>query len=33
MLVVLYPRPGTPAREQLDLIRVIGLQDRSATTS
>ena len=27
MLVVLYPEPGTPAREQLDLLRVIGTQD------
>lgn len=26
-LVVLFPRPGTTAREQLDLIRVIGTQD------
>ena len=25
-LVVLFPRPGTPAREQLDLIRVIGTE-------
>lgn len=27
MLVVLHPRPGTKAREQLDLLRVIGTQD------
>jgi transcriptional regulator with XRE-family HTH domain len=27
MLVVLHPRPGTNAREQLDLLRVIGTQD------
>jgi transcriptional regulator with XRE-family HTH domain len=27
MLVVLYPQPGTAAREQLDLLRVIGTQD------
>lgn len=26
-LVVLRPRPGTGAREQLDLLRVIGTQD------
>ena len=27
MLVVLYPEAGTPARAQLDLLRVIGTQD------
>lgn len=29
ILVVLYPRPGTDAREKLDLLRVIGTQDLS----
>jgi transcriptional regulator with XRE-family HTH domain len=29
-LVVLYPRPGSAARAQLDLIRVIGTQNLSA---
>jgi transcriptional regulator with XRE-family HTH domain len=28
-LVVLFPRPGTDAREKLDLLRVIGTQDLS----
>jgi transcriptional regulator with XRE-family HTH domain len=27
ILVVLYPRPGTDARDKLDLLRVIGTQD------
>ena len=27
VLVVLFPRPGTDAREKLDLLRVIGTQD------
>jgi transcriptional regulator with XRE-family HTH domain len=31
-LVVLFPRPGTDAREKLDLLRVIGTQDLSATS-
>ncbi|WP_018500756.1 MmyB family transcriptional regulator [Parafrankia discariae] len=30
MLVVLHPRPGSPARDQLDLLRVIGTQDLTA---
>ncbi len=30
-LVVLYPRPGTDAREKLDLLRVIGTQDLTTT--
>jgi transcriptional regulator with XRE-family HTH domain len=30
-LVVLYPRPGTDAREKLDLLRVIGSQDLTST--
>ncbi|MBE7188346.1 helix-turn-helix transcriptional regulator [Jatrophihabitans endophyticus] len=29
-LVVLYPRPGTDARDKLDLLRVIGTQDLSS---
>jgi transcriptional regulator with XRE-family HTH domain len=29
-LVVLFPRPGTDAREKLDLLRVIGTQNLSA---
>lgn len=29
LLVVLFPRPGTDAREKLDLLRVIGSQDLS----
>lgn len=32
-LVVLYPRPGTDAREKLDLLRVIGTQSMSASVS
>jgi transcriptional regulator with XRE-family HTH domain len=31
-LVVLFPRPGTDAREKLDLLRVIGTQEFSART-
>lgn len=31
-LVVLFPRPGTDAREKLDLLRVIGTQDLSVTS-
>ncbi|MCW2495681.1 helix-turn-helix transcriptional regulator [Jatrophihabitans sp.] len=30
-LVVLYPRPGTDARDKLDLLRVIGTQTLAAT--
>jgi transcriptional regulator with XRE-family HTH domain len=30
-LVVLYPRPGSGARAQLDLLRVIGTQDLTAS--
>lgn len=33
LLVVLFPRPGTDAREKLDLLRVIGVQDLSAAPS
>jgi hypothetical protein len=29
--VVLYPRPGTDAREKLDLLRIIGTQDLRTT--
>jgi transcriptional regulator with XRE-family HTH domain len=29
MLVLLSARPGTPARDQLDMLRVVGLQDMS----
>jgi len=32
-LLVFYPRPGTDAREKLDLLRVIGTQNLSATPS
>jgi hypothetical protein len=32
-LVVLFPRPGSDAREKLDLLRVIGTQEFSARTS
>ncbi|MDT4914503.1 MAG: hypothetical protein QOC66_3631 [Pseudonocardiales bacterium] len=32
-LVVLFPRPGTDAREKLELLRVIGTQDLSAAES
>lgn len=32
-LVVLFARPGTDAREKLDLLRVIGTQDMTATSS
>lgn len=32
VLVVLLPRPGTDAREKLDLLRVIGTQEFSART-
>lgn len=32
-LVVLFPRPGTDAREKLELLRVIGTQQFSARTS
>jgi transcriptional regulator with XRE-family HTH domain len=32
-LVVLFPRPGTDAREKLDLLRVIGTQDLRASAS
>jgi transcriptional regulator with XRE-family HTH domain len=32
-LVVLFPRPGTDAREKLELLRVIGTQEFSARTS
>jgi len=31
-LVVLFPRPGTDAREKLELLRVIGTQEFSART-
>jgi hypothetical protein len=31
ILVVLYPRPGTNAREKLDLLRVIGTQNLTAS--
>jgi hypothetical protein len=31
ILVVLYPRPGTDAREKLELARVIGTQDLTAS--
>ncbi|MCU1657486.1 MAG: helix-turn-helix domain protein [Pseudonocardiales bacterium] len=31
ILVVLYPRPGTDAREKLDLLRVIGTQTLTAS--
>jgi transcriptional regulator with XRE-family HTH domain len=31
ILVVLYPRPGTDAREKLELLRVIGTQDLRTT--
>ena len=31
-LVVLFPRPGTDAREKLDLLRVIGTQELSGST-
>jgi hypothetical protein len=31
ILVVLYPRPGTDAREKLELLRVIGSQDLTST--
>jgi transcriptional regulator with XRE-family HTH domain len=30
-LVVLFPRPGTDAREKLDLLRVIGTQDLASS--
>jgi transcriptional regulator with XRE-family HTH domain len=30
-VVILYPRPGSDAREKLELLRVIGRQDLSAT--
>jgi hypothetical protein len=30
VLVVLCPRPGTDAREKLDLLRVIGVRDLAA---
>jgi transcriptional regulator with XRE-family HTH domain len=32
-LVVLFPRPGSDAREKLDLLRVIGTQEFTARTS
>lgn len=32
-LLVFYPRPGTDAREKLDLLRVIGTQNLSTTPS
>jgi transcriptional regulator with XRE-family HTH domain len=32
ILVVLYPRPGTDAREKLDLLRVIGTQELTSST-
>ena len=32
-LVVLYPSPGSPAVDQLELVRVIGLQDLRAGTA
>jgi hypothetical protein len=32
-LVVLFPRPGTDTQEELDLLRVIGMQDMTGTTS
>jgi MmyB-like transcription regulator ligand binding domain len=32
-LVVLFPRPGTDAREKLDLLRVIGMQDMTSAPS
>jgi transcriptional regulator with XRE-family HTH domain len=33
MLVILHPRPGSEAREQLDLLRVIGTQDLTTSSS
>jgi hypothetical protein len=30
-LVVLFPRPGTDAREKLDLLRVIGTQQMASS--
>jgi hypothetical protein len=30
ILVILYPRPGTDAREKLELLRVIGTQNLSS---
>lgn len=30
-LVVLFPQPGTDAREKLELLRVIGTQDLAAS--
>jgi hypothetical protein len=32
-LVVLFPRPGTDTQAKLDLLRVIGMQDMTATPS
>jgi transcriptional regulator with XRE-family HTH domain len=32
MLVVLFPRPGSTAREQLELVRVIGTQDLATSS-
>jgi len=32
-LVVLFARPGTDAREKLDLLRVIGTQDLTTAPS
>jgi len=33
LLIVLFARPGTDARDKLDLLRVIGTQDLMATPS
>jgi transcriptional regulator with XRE-family HTH domain len=33
LLVILFPRPGTDTREKLELLRVIGSQDMTTTTS
>jgi hypothetical protein len=33
LLIILFPRPGTDTREKLELLRVIGTQDMTPTSS